>query len=491
MCLPSPVLPAGKLAALTAKGPAGEGLQETHTNTINCTPLADSCVDNDDIMLRAIDPAQAYHDAGYINGVAVNFMVDTGASVSLLHADIWNEITTDCDLGLEAWHRKLIGMEGSPLSVLGTATLGVGLGGITVQSDFLVAAELSSKAIIGLDFLEKHEAVLNLGQGVLHLKGRAIPLGKTSPISAMGVNNINLKINETIELPAMSGMDIIIQVPPFTVTGQDWLVEATQQETSFIVANAVVVPDNTFNIPVRLVNPSSLPVIIRKNTNVAQLNQLDNNSVVGSVNVQSDSFDDLPHTISSHTEQVLWEMVEQSDVNLSDSQQQQLYTLLLGYSDVFATKDSNLGRATMLQHTIQTGDNSPIRQHTRRLPHYQRDEVKKLIQEMLTKNIIQPSKSPWASPVVIVKKKDGSPRFCVDYRRLNNITRKDAFPLPRIDETLDTLSGAQWFSTLDLVSGYWQVEVIGQKQPSRHTKVYLSSRSCPLASVMHQQHSNV
>ena len=98
-------------------------------------------------------------------------------------------------------------------------------------------------------------------------------------------------------------------------------------------------------------------------------------------------------------------MVEQSDVNLSDSQQQQLYTLLLGYSDIFATEDSNLGRATMLQHTIQTGDNPPIRQHTRRLPHYQRDEVKKLIQEMLTKNIIQPSKSPWASPVVIVKKK--------------------------------------------------------------------------------------
>ena len=68
--------------------------------------------------------------------------------------------------------------------------------------------------------------------------------------------------------------------------------------------------------------------------------------------------------------------------------------------------------------------------------------MKKLIQEMLAKNIIQPSTSPWASPVVIVRKKDGSARFCVDYRKLNNITRKDAFPLPRIDETLDTLSGA-------------------------------------------------
>ena len=184
------------------------------------------------------------------------------------------------------------------------------------------------------------------------------------------------------------------------------------------MANAVVTPwksENSFNIPLRLVNPLPIPVTIRKDTNVAQLNQLDNNSVVITVKAQSNNVEEPPPTVSSHTEQVLWDMIKQSDVNLSGSQQQQLYTLLLGYSDIFATKDSNLGRATMLQHTIQTGDSPPIRQHTRRIPHYQRDEVKKLIKEMLTKDIIQPSKSPWASPVVIVWKKDGSARFCVDY----------------------------------------------------------------------------
>ena len=78
-------------------------------------------------------------------------MVDTGASVSLLQADIWGRLSADCDLALEVWNWKLIGVEGSPLSVLGTAILGVGLGGITVQSDFLVTAGLSSDAIIGLD----------------------------------------------------------------------------------------------------------------------------------------------------------------------------------------------------------------------------------------------------------------------------------------------------------------------------------------------------
>ena len=79
--------------------------------------------------------------------------------------------------------------------------------------------------------------------------------------------------------------------------------------------------------------------------------------------------------------------------------------------------------------------------------------------EMLQKNVVSPSTSPWASPIVLVHKKDGSTRFCIDYRKVNSLTRKDAYLIPKIDETLDTLAGAKLFSTLDLRSEYWQVQV--------------------------------
>eukprot|EP00731_Ephydatia_muelleri_P004715 Em0002g891a len=92
-------------------------------------------------------------------------------------------------------------------------------------------------------------------------------------------------------------------------------------------------------------------------------------------------------------------------------------------------------------------------------PSNEREEVKELLDGMLERQVIEPSQGSWSSPVVLVKKKDGSTRFCVDFRQLNTVTKKDAQPLPRIDETLDVLGSARWFSCLDLTSGYWQVEV--------------------------------
>ena len=112
-----------------------------------------------------------------------------------------------------------------------------------------------------------------------------------------------------------------------------------------------------------------------------------------------------------------------------------------------------------IYHSINTGNEFPIKRAPHRFPIHYQQEVSQLLDEMLQQGVIEPSTSPWASPVILVHKSDGTLRFCVDYRKLNSITIKDSYPLPRVDDLMDSLSDACWFSTLDLCSGNWQVDV--------------------------------
>ncbi|KRX64334.1 Transposon Ty3-I Gag-Pol polyprotein [Trichinella sp. T9] len=139
-----------------------------------------------------------------------------------------------------------------------------------------------------------------------------------------------------------------------------------------------------------------------------------------------------------------------------------LRIFLRRYGKAISCGDANLRRTNLVQHRIETGGAQPVKLPPRRLPQSQREVVDHLIREMLHAGVIELPSGPWSSPVVLVRKKELSPPFCVDYRRLNAVTRVNAQPMPRIDDTLTALAGAKWFSTLDLASGYWQVEVAGR-----------------------------
>lgn len=150
---------------------------------------------------------------------------------------------------------------------------------------------------------------------------------------------------------------------------------------------------------------------------------------------------------------------------LSESEREVVKHLLYKYQDVFAKDDSDLGCTKLIEHQITLLNDVPVRQRHRRIPPSQFEAVKTHIKQLLESQVIRESCSPYSSPIVLVKKKDGSLRMCVDYRQLNAKTRKDAYPLPRIEESLDALTGAKWFSTLDLASGYNQVPVAEADRP--------------------------
>ena len=160
--------------------------------------------------------------------------------------------------------------------------------------------------------------------------------------------------------------------------------------------------------------------------------------------------------------------------DLPDQEKETLLTFLAAYHRVFSLEDGERGETDLIRMDIDTGDAAPKKQSVRRIPFNLRQEVARQVAKMQKDGVIQPSRSPWASPIVLVKKRDGTHRFCVDYRGLNSVTKPDSFPLPRIEDLLDQL---HIFRLLTLPQGI-RMHPVSQEKTAFATS--LSFESCPL-----------
>lgn len=142
---------------------------------------------------------------------------------------------------------------------------------------------------------------------------------------------------------------------------------------------------------------------------------------------------------------------------ISDGEQNELIELLNNFSDIFSEGMHDLGKTNVAYHTIDTGNHLPINLHQYKLPHGLKAESNNIINDMLQNGIIKHSKSPWNNPYFLVKKKNGKYRFVLNFRKLNEITKKDAFPIPLIEDIFSDMEGACIFTSLDLANGYWQI----------------------------------
>uniref|UniRef100_A0A8C5LM99 ribonuclease H n=1 Tax=Leptobrachium leishanense TaxID=445787 RepID=A0A8C5LM99_9ANUR len=147
---------------------------------------------------------------------------------------------------------------------------------------------------------------------------------------------------------------------------------------------------------------------------------------------------------------------------LSPRHREQAQQVLWEHRDLFSSRP---GYTSVALHRVDTQSQTPLRQTAYRIPDAVRDGMQKEIREMLDLGVIEPSESPWASPVVLVPKKDGTTRFCVDYRRLNEHTVTDAYPMPWVDELLDRIAQGHFLTTIDLCKGYWQIPLAEEGVP--------------------------
>jgi transposase InsO family protein len=227
----------------------------------------------------------------------------------------------------------------------------------------------------------------------------------------------------------------------------------------------MVLPIHADIMHIVIANHTASTCVIDTNTVVASTKWLD----IRDFNVQSiNLLDDLDDTVDinnlntfSSQSNSTYSVPDGLSIskNLTPSQTKSIINLLQEHDDIFAKANEPLPDCQNqgVQHTINTEGAIPKSCSPRRISHIQKTTVSEHIKVMLNGNIIQPSRSPWASPVLLVPKKNGEWRFCIDYRTLNDATVKDVYPLPRIDDTLDALNGAKFLSTLDLQSGYWQI----------------------------------
>lgn len=174
---------------------------------------------------------------------------------------------------------------------------------------------------------------------------------------------------------------------------------------------------------------------------------------------------DTVNAIYEQMPDAMKDMFEKSLIHLTDKQAVEFGKVLLHYESIFSKHELDLGLLKGVKHHIDTGDAKPVRQRLRRTPLGFEDEERQHLQKLLDAGVISESSSEWASPTVLIRKPDGKIRFCCDFRKLNSLTSKDSHPLPLIKESLDTLAGVVFLSTVDMDNSYYQLELDEESKP--------------------------
>jgi len=224
-------------------------------------------------------------------------------------------------------------------------------------------------------------------------------------------------------------------------------------------------PGRTARIPVRICNVSAKPIKIRAKQNLCKLEEitvLREAPIFEPVTNASVSLETKSHEHAykyNKTNMKDTYGIDLEDTDLSEEQKNRVYQLFEKHNAIFPKSPLDLGHTSEIKHTIKLTNNEPFKEPYRRIPPAVYNEVREHLKEMLDLGAIRESNSPWSSNCVIVRKKNGEIRFCIDFRKLNERTKKDSYAIPRIEDTLHLLSGSKYFSKLDLKAGYWQVEL--------------------------------
>jgi transposase InsO family protein len=406
--------------------------------------------------INSID--NAIYVKGEFSCLKLDWLVDTGCSISIVSEKVYNEIPMVKRPTLEEQEMDLQAANGDNLRVLGKTQMRFKVGSHEYKHPIIVA-ELTNDGILGMDFLRTYGGSIDLKSNKIILDGQEVP----TQVALDGRKCYRVTLAAKTMVPAGHRVLVSGKVKTGVLsTKTDWMVESLSKPPGgkCLLVGRSLVSGGSGRVTVEMFNPTDEDVFLNRGTQTALVHPVEMEGELGDGKTPTKENQDREYVRKISADVSLPEeletLIEGVQCPLSTKEKRQLQNVLLRNKDVFQLKGEPLGKTDLVQHEIKT-EGQPIRQPPRRYPLGLRSEGEKQVRDMLDQEVIEPSASPWSSPVVLVKKKDDSYRFCVDYRKLNNVTIKDSYPLPRIDDTLDSLAGAEYFTTLDLASGYWQV----------------------------------
>ena len=455
--------------------------------------------------IAPVDVANGMLIEATVDTMPVHVLVDTGAAVSLMSSALAQQLgVLPEDLGEVSPSIRFCGAGGQPLDVVGSVVVELVIRSARCLHEMHVVRQLRHPCIIGRDVLAQIPCEIVSKDGTLSFEAH-----QADVVTVPHDVSVALRLRRMERIPAHSEIVVWAVAADDMEVGSPWLVAPIDQagwaKHGHPLSTVVSVSEE--GVPVCVANwsgedhflPCGMEVGRLMSVNaVLDATQLGKEpcDITGGWDEDTDAkrcycpADQDPWSVlqvgdpgrdlleygsvanewnSEHTHALTHDVAEKrrdgsigeesSTIQASalTDELRELRHVVHKHRKAFAMNSKELGRTSVMDHKIDTGDAHPIFQPARRLAWSSRATARDLVEDMLSKGVVEESSSPWSAPIVLVTKKDGSTRFCVDYRKLNAITVKDPYPLPRIDDTLDALGGARYFSTLDLCSGYHQL----------------------------------
>lgn len=341
-----------------------------------------------------------------------------------------------------------------------------------------VVDDLVYDVILGRDFSCAHRTIVDDDAGTITIGGMTIPLPTREQVRH---RRARVRLVSTVTVPARSECIVSCKLKRVDGTRDDetdtpGIFEPTTaaEREGLLTPRVLVATDGDGNIPIILTNFGTEEVRLLRGSDLGTFFDAVDDSAceyrLCSTTDDDDGTDDdddsegssEPRKRHRPNQTQATKLLDIDGSDLSNDGKKELRSIVSEYSDIFSQHAGDIGDTDLVEHHIDTVEATPIKQRPRRIPVKIREQVEADKTQMLKNGIIEESTSPWCSPVVLVRKKDRSFRFCVDLRAVNGVTRGCAHPLPRVDEALDTLAGATWFTTLDMAAGYWQVPLAAE-----------------------------